>query len=61
MRVHGHRGAVVAGADPEGDLAELEMAEELLPFFRGEAAVLLAGALDSAARDEGPVVGDDIV
>lgn len=29
-------GAVVAGADPEGNLAELEMAEELLPFVRHE-------------------------
>lgn len=53
--------AVVAGADAEGDLSELEVAEEFLPFIWGEAAVLLAGALGSATCDEGPVVGDDIV
>src|SRR5262245_19099998 len=55
------RGAVVAGADAEGDLAQFEVAEELVPFFRGEVAVLLAGALRAAAGDEGSVVGDDVL
>src|SRR5215475_8347520 len=37
------RGAKVPGADPQGDLAELEVVQELVPLFRGKVAVLFAG------------------
>ena len=36
--------AKVPGADPESDLSELEVVQELVPFFRGEVAVFFAGA-----------------
>ena len=54
------RSPEVPGADPEGDLAELEVVQELVPFFGAEVAVLFAGAQGAAAGDEGPVVGDDV-
>lgn len=54
-------GAIVAGADAERDLAELEVAEEIGPFFGGEVAVLLAGTFRPATGDEGPMMGDDVI
>ena len=53
-------GAEVPGADAEGDLAEFEVVQELVPFFGGEVAVFFAGAQGATAGDEGPVVGDDV-
>lgn len=52
--------AKVPGADPESDLSELEVVQELVPFFRGEVAVLFAGTQSAPAGDEGPMVGDDV-
>ena len=54
------RGAVVAAAHPEGDLPELEMGQEFVPFARGQVAVFFAGPLGPAAGDECPVVGDHV-
>ncbi len=36
-------GAEVACADAEGDLSQLEVGEEVLPFLHGAFAVLLTG------------------
>ncbi|MGW1995313.1 hypothetical protein [Embleya sp. NPDC001921] len=44
------RGSVVAAADSERDLPQLEMGEELGPLGGGEVAVFLAGPLRPAAR-----------
>jgi hypothetical protein len=52
--------AKVPGADPESDLSELEVVQELVPLFRGEIAVLFAGTQGAPSGDEGPVVGDDV-
>lgn len=55
------RGRVVTAAGPQGDLAEFEVGQELVPLGGGELAVLLTGPLGSAARDEGPVMGDHVL
>src|SRR6266542_1622967 len=55
------RGAVVAGADPERDLAEDEEAEERVPLLWAEVAVFVAGAQGPPSGDEGPMVGDDVL
>jgi hypothetical protein len=55
------RSAEVAGAHPELDLAELEVAEELVPLGWAEVTVFLAGAQSAAAGDERPVAGDDVL
>jgi hypothetical protein len=47
-----------AAAVAEGELAALEVAEELVPFLAGGGAVFLAGAELAAAGDECPVAGD---
>ncbi len=51
-------GAVGSPAVAEGELAVLEVAEELLPFGVGQGAVLPAGAGGPAAGDERPVAAD---
>lgn len=43
-------GPVVAAADPECDLTQLEMGEELIPLARGEIAVFFTGPLGAAGR-----------
>ena len=50
--------AEVPGAHSQGDLAELEVVEELVPLAGREVTVLFAGAQRGAAGDEGPVVYD---
>src|SRR6266704_2747267 len=55
------RGAEVPGADAQGDLAELEVVQELVPLSRGEVTVFFAGAKGASPGDEGPVVGDDVL
>src|SRR5262249_35890738 len=55
------RGSEVPGTDPERDLAELEMMQELVPLFGCEVAVFFSGSLSAAAGDEGPVVGYDVL
>ena len=52
------RRSVVTAADAEGDLPQLEVGEELVPFLVGELTVFLAGPVGPAAGDERPVVGD---
>ena len=54
-------GAVGAAAVAEGDLAALEVAEELVPFGVGRGAVFLAGPQRAAAGDERAVAGDDFL
>jgi len=54
------RGPEVAAAGPQGDLPQLEMGEEFVPFGSGEIAVFFAGPLGPAAGDERPVVGDHV-
>ncbi|MFY4716955.1 hypothetical protein [Streptomyces sp. LaBMicrA B280] len=54
-------GAEVTCADAEGDLPQLEVGQEVLPFLRGGLAVLLPGSQRPAAGDEGPVVVDDVL
>lgn len=46
----------VAGAHAEGDLAEFEVVQELVPFGGGEIAVFFPGSHRPAAGDEGAVV-----
>jgi hypothetical protein len=53
-------GPEVAAAGPQGDLAQLEVREELVPFGGGEITVLFAGPLGAAAGDERPVMGDHV-
>ena len=53
FRSHGRR--------PEGDLPQLELGQELVPFGNGERTVFFAGSLGPAAGDERPVVGDHIL
>jgi hypothetical protein len=53
--------AVVPAADPEGDFAQLEVGQELIPLGGGELTVFLAGPLGAAPGDERPVVGDDVL
>ena len=53
-------GSVVAAADPERDLAQLEVGQEFVPFCSGELTVFFAGPLGPAAGDERPVVGDHV-
>ncbi|MFF3674648.1 hypothetical protein ACFYYS_11750 [Streptomyces sp. NPDC002120] len=55
------RGAEVACAEAQGDLPQLEVGQEVLPFLRGGLAVLLTGPQRPAAGDEGPVVVDDVL
>src|SRR4029077_14950433 len=55
------RRSEVAGAGAQGDLAQLEVAEELVPFLRREVAVFLCRSQPASARDEGPMVGDDVL
>ncbi len=45
----------------DGDLAALEVAEELLPFLVGGLAVFLGGAQRASAGDERQVGGDGLV
>src|SRR5437879_357720 len=54
------RGPEVAAAGPQGDLAQLEMREELVPFGSREFTVFLARPFGPSAGDERPVVGDDV-
>ena len=42
------RGTEVPGADPESNLAELEVVQELVPFVGGEVAVFFAGTQGAA-------------
>ena len=51
-------GSVGPAAVAEGELAALEVAEELVPFLVGWGAVFLAGAQLAAAGDECPVAVD---
>src|SRR5690349_4775343 len=51
---------VGAAAVADGDLAVLEMTDELGPFFVGRGAVFLTGAQRTAAGDECPVPVDDL-
>src|SRR5712691_59949 len=53
--------SVVTAADPEGDLAQLEVGQELVPFGNGELPVFFAGPFGPAAGDERPVVGDHVL
>jgi hypothetical protein len=55
------RRSVVASADPEGDLPQLEVGEEFIPFGGAELAVFFAGPFGSAAGDESPMVGDHVL
>jgi hypothetical protein len=55
------RSAEVAGAHAQLDLAELEVAQELVPLGRAEVSVFFAGAQGAAAGDERPVAGDDVL
>lgn len=55
------RCGVGASAGAEFDFAVFEVVEELVPFGVGDISVLFAGALLSAAGDEGSVVVDDVV
>src|SRR4051794_10826845 len=47
-------------ADPELDLALLEVSEELVPFLVGDIPVFLAGPQASTTGDERPVVFDHV-
>src|SRR5216683_7529886 len=53
--------SVVTAADAEGDLAQLEVRQELVPFGNGELPVFFAGPFGPAAGDERPVVGDHVL
>ena len=53
--------AEVPRADAQGDLAELEVVQELIPLVRREVTVFFAGAEGAPAGDEGPVVGHDVL
>ena len=55
------RSPEIPGADAQGDLAEFEVVQELVPFFGAEIPVFFAGTQGAAAGDEGPVVGDDVL
>ena len=55
------RGVVGAAAVAEGDLAALEMAEEIGPFLICRGPVFPGGAQCPAAGDEGPVAVDDLL
>jgi hypothetical protein len=55
------RGGVGAAAGADGDLAALEVAEELLPFLLGRCPVFLAGTNRATAGDECPVAVDDFL
>src|SRR5271169_2249761 len=57
----GARSAEVPGADAQGDLAELEVVQELVPLAGGEVTVFFAGAESASPGDEGPVVGHDVL
>jgi hypothetical protein len=46
------RSPEVPGADSQGDLAELEVVQELIPLFGGEITVLFTGANGAPAGDE---------
>src|SRR5215471_9243030 len=54
-------GSVGPAAVAEGELAALEVAEELLPFGVGRGAVFGAGPQCPAAGDEPPVPADDFL
>src|SRR5262249_28326725 len=54
-------GSVGTAAVAEGELAALEVAEELFPFGVGRGAVLGAGPQCPAAGDEPPVPADDFL
>jgi hypothetical protein len=51
---------MVASACPESDFPQLEVGEELVPFLDREVTVLIAGPFGPAARDERPVMRDDV-
>jgi hypothetical protein len=55
------RGPVIASADAEGDLPQLEVGQELLPLGGIELAVFFAGSFGSAAGDERPMVSDHVL
>src|SRR5260370_10289378 len=53
--------SVVTAGDSEGDLAQLEVGQELGPFGSGELTVFVAGPFGPAAGDKRPVVGDHVL
>src|SRR6476660_8361082 len=53
-------GSEVAAAAAKGDLPQLEVGQEFVPFLGAEVAVFLARPLGSAAGDEGPMMRDHV-
>jgi hypothetical protein len=53
-------GSEVSAAAAQGDLPQLEMGQEFVPFLGAEVAVFLARPFGPAAGDEGPMMGDHV-